>query len=37
VGTRLHTYYDRPWQPTELRRTQLVVIGRNLPDHLTLY
>jgi cobalamin biosynthesis protein CobW len=36
VGTRLHTYYDRPWQPTEPRRTQLVVIGRNLPANLAL-
>ncbi len=36
VGCRLHTYYDRPWQPTEPRRTQVVVIGRNLPAHLSL-
>lgn len=36
VGTRLHTYYDRPWQPAEPRRTQVVLIGRNMPPGLVL-
>ncbi|APB33042.1 cobalamin biosynthesis protein CobW [Gloeomargarita lithophora Alchichica-D10] len=36
VGARLHTYYDRTWLPDESRRTQVVVIGRNLPPDLTL-
>ncbi|MEN9206662.1 MAG: cobalamin biosynthesis protein CobW [Gloeomargarita sp. GMQP_bins_120] len=36
VGTRLQTYYDRPWRPDEPRRTQVVCIGRNLPLDLAL-
>ncbi|MEN9215864.1 MAG: GTP-binding protein, partial [Gloeomargarita sp. HHBFW_bins_162] len=36
VGTRLNTYYDRPWLDTESRKTQVVVIGRNLPENLSL-
>ena len=36
VGTRLHTYYDRPWQEQESRRTQVVLIGRNIPEGLEL-
>ena len=27
VGPRVDTYFDRPWNETELRRTRLVVIG----------
>ena len=27
VGTRVETYFDRPWQPGEERATRLVVIG----------
>ncbi|URR36313.1 cobalamin biosynthesis protein CobW [Thermosynechococcus sp. HN-54] len=30
VGQRLDSFYDRPWQATESRRTRLVVIGRQL-------
>lgn len=37
VGARLHTYYDRPWFDRESRRTQIVVIGRNLPADLALH
>jgi cobalamin biosynthesis protein CobW len=36
VGTRLHSYYDRPWQPQEPRCTQVVLIGRDIPKGLTL-
>ncbi|WP_088890676.1 cobalamin biosynthesis protein CobW [Leptolyngbya ohadii] len=28
VGDRFDTFYDRPWQPEELRQTKLVFIGR---------
>lgn len=28
VGKRFDRYYDRPWQPDELRQTRLVFIGR---------
>ncbi|MDG2991618.1 cobalamin biosynthesis protein CobW [Candidatus Synechococcus calcipolaris G9] len=28
VGNRFETFYDRPWQPSELRQTRLVFIGR---------
>jgi len=28
VGPRIDTYYDRPFQPSELRQTRLVVIGQ---------
>lgn len=30
VGTRFEQFYDRPWQPDELKQTRLVFIGRNL-------
>jgi cobalamin biosynthesis protein CobW len=30
VGERFDYFYDRPWQPTELRQTKLVLIGRAL-------
>jgi cobalamin biosynthesis protein CobW len=30
VGERFDHFYDRPWQPTEPRRTKLVMIGRAL-------
>lgn len=30
VGQRFETFYDRPWQPGEARRTQLVFIGNDL-------
>ena len=30
VGDRFDYFYDRPWQPTELRQTKLVLIGQGL-------
>ncbi|MBM6549507.1 cobalamin biosynthesis protein CobW [Marinomonas ostreistagni] len=30
VGTRLDRYFDRLWQPEELRQTQLVFIGKGI-------
>ncbi|SBS27011.1 Putative metal chaperone YciC [Marinomonas aquimarina] len=30
VGTRLERYFDRLWQPDELRQTQLVFIGKGI-------
>lgn len=30
VGTRFDQFYDRPWQPEEIRATRLVFIGRAL-------
>ncbi|NJK41171.1 MAG: cobalamin biosynthesis protein CobW [Acaryochloridaceae cyanobacterium SU_2_1] len=30
VGKRFDSFYDRPWQPDELRQTQLVFIGEQL-------
>ncbi len=30
VGTRFEQFYDRPWQPDEVKQTQLVFIGRKL-------
>jgi cobalamin biosynthesis protein CobW len=30
VGQRFDQFYDRPWQPTEARRTSLVFIGHGL-------
>lgn len=30
VGSRFEQFYDRPWQPQEIRETRLVFIGRNL-------
>ncbi len=32
VGKRIDSYFDRPWQSDEPRRTQLVVIGRELNE-----
>lgn len=33
VGQRFDTFYDRPWQTTELRQTRLVFIGESLDAH----
>lgn len=33
VGTRFEHFYDRPWQPSELRQTRLVFIGRDLDQN----
>ncbi len=30
VGQRFDSFFDRPWQTTELRQTRLVVIGKDL-------
>ncbi|MDA0266820.1 MAG: cobalamin biosynthesis protein CobW [Cyanobacteria bacterium] len=30
VGHRFDTFYDRPWQTTEIRQTRLVIIGQAL-------
>jgi cobalamin biosynthesis protein CobW len=30
VGDRFDSFYDRPWQASELRQTKLVLIGRSL-------
>lgn len=30
VGQRFDSFFDRPWQPEEVRQTRLVVIGKNL-------
>ncbi|MBF2008170.1 MAG: cobalamin biosynthesis protein CobW [Chlorogloeopsis fritschii C42_A2020_084] len=30
VGSRFEQFYDRPWQPQEIRQTRLVFIGREL-------
>ena len=30
VGNRFDTFYDRLWQPTEIKQTRLVFIGHNL-------
>ncbi|SNR51504.1 cobalamin biosynthesis protein CobW [Lutibacter agarilyticus] len=30
VGERFDYYFDRPWKATEIRKTSLVIIGRNL-------
>ncbi|GAA6623260.1 cobalamin biosynthesis protein CobW [Scytonema sp. NUACC26] len=30
VGNRFDQFYDRPWQPEEIRQTSLVFIGRDL-------
>ena len=32
VGQRFDKFYDRPWQPTELRQTRLVFIGQRLSE-----
>ncbi|MGV2831196.1 cobalamin biosynthesis protein CobW [Myxosarcina sp. GI1(2024)] len=34
VGNRFDRFYDRFWQPEELRQTRLVAIGRNLDKKL---
>ncbi|NJN20485.1 MAG: cobalamin biosynthesis protein CobW [Leptolyngbya sp. RL_3_1] len=34
VGHRFETFYDRPWQPTEIRQTRLVIIGKSLDESL---
>ena len=34
VGNRFDTFYDRLWQPDELRQTRLVLIGHNLDRHI---
>lgn len=37
VGTRFDRFYDRLWQPNELKQTQLVFIGQNLnPEAIEL-
>jgi cobalamin biosynthesis protein CobW len=30
VGQRFDSFYDRPWQATELQQTRLVLIGDKL-------
>ena len=30
VGDRFDSFFDRPWQSTEMRQTRLVFIGRSL-------
>lgn len=30
VGKRFDSFFDRPWQPDELRQTRLIVIGKDL-------
>jgi len=30
VGDRIEYFYDRPWEPSEMRQTKLVFIGREL-------
>ncbi|NJK30802.1 MAG: cobalamin biosynthesis protein CobW, partial [Acaryochloris sp. SU_5_25] len=32
VGSRLDSFYDRPWQPQEPRQTKLVFIGKELQE-----
>ncbi|MEM6502130.1 MAG: cobalamin biosynthesis protein CobW [Cyanobacteria bacterium P01_C01_bin.89] len=32
VGKRFDSFFDRPWQPDENRRTQLVIIGQDLNE-----
>jgi cobalamin biosynthesis protein CobW len=32
VGHRFETFYDRPWQPGEVRETRLVIIGKALDE-----
>jgi cobalamin biosynthesis protein CobW len=36
VGTRVDQYFDRPWQPGERRRTELVVIGERGLDRAAI-
>ena len=36
VGPRLNSYFDRPWNADETKRTQLVVIGEKMMDQTTI-
>ena len=36
VGTRLNTYFDRDWGPTETRSTRLVIIGLKGLDRMAI-
>jgi len=36
VGPRIQHFFDRPWQPQEARRTQLVVIGQKGLDRAAI-
>jgi cobalamin biosynthesis protein CobW len=36
VGPRLNSYFDRPWGATEMRSTQLVVIGEKIMDRVAI-
>ncbi len=36
VGPRLNSYFDRPWQHDESKRTQLVVIGEKTMDQVAI-
>ena len=36
VGPRLNSYFDRPWNNSEARRTQIVVIGEKMMDQAAI-
>ena len=36
VGPRLNSYFDRPWNAGEIKRTQLVVIGEKAMDQAAI-
>ncbi len=36
VGPRLNSYFDRPWNAGEVKRTQLVVIGEKAMDQVAI-
>ena len=36
VGPRLNSYFDRPWNTSEARRTQIVVIGEKMMDQAAI-
>jgi cobalamin biosynthesis protein CobW len=36
VGPRLNSYFDRPWNAGEVKRTQLVVIGEKAIDQVAI-
>jgi cobalamin biosynthesis protein CobW len=36
VGPRLNSYFDRPWNVGEVKRTQLVVIGEKMMDQASI-
>ena len=36
VGPRLNSYFDRPWNTNEAKRTQLVVIGEKTMDQAAI-